>query len=384
MRRSFVMRKLVSLLALWLLAVSTLGAAPQLRTVRNQYFEVLGLDLRSVSYVSELSVFTAEIAQRYLKAEGMDFPQPILLSLRPEIHVDFEGDYRVGLGERNSVQLDVRWEDDMTLQRTCRALAEALLRQYSLFNYGRLAATNLRAWPVEALADEIYYGLRSAEFVEALERRRKSPLGSLQAIVARLQSEHAKAAGSVDSDAGYWLLTALKSSHLKRDTVVSLFQQATAGRDIEQALTTAIQPSGPTAEPVSAEDWFHARMADLLEQEYDVIESMDTSRDWLTTLANLQEPFALESGEKKLNLRSLWLHRADPAVQERVRARYEILLLRMARINPAYYNPARSLGVLFESILQETPSHLYLHHLTIYLSDWEDAKEMQAEIIKHL
>jgi len=60
------------------------------------------------------------------------------------------------------------------------------------------------------------------------------------------------------------------------------------------------------------------------------------------------------------------------------------LLLRMARINPAYYNPARSLGVLFESILQETPSHLYLHHLTIYLSDWEDAKEMQAEIIKHL
>ena len=63
-----------------------------------------------------------------------------------------------------------------------------------------------------------------------------------------------------------------------------------------------------------------------------------------------------------------------------MQARYEILRLRMARINPAYYNPAHSLGVLFESILNDESAHKYLHSLTIYLSDWVDAKEMQDSL----
>ncbi|WPJ95543.1 hypothetical protein SH580_19175 [Coraliomargarita algicola] len=380
MRRLFFMQVLVAWLVFATVGVPWGQAAPNLRTMRNHYFEVVGLDLRSVSYVNELSAYSVEIAQRYLEREGLAFPQPILISLRPEAHVDFEGDYRVRLAERNSVCLDLRWEDDMTLKRTCRGIAEALLRQYAVFNYGTGAAANLRAWPVEALAGEIYYGLRAAEFVESLQRRRGLPPLVLTEVVEALQSEV-----SMSSDSGYWLLSVMKASGLKRDRIIGLFQQATAGIDVEEAITSAIQPNSPTAEPVSGQVWFAEQLTVLLAQEYDVIESMDTSRTWLAKLASLEEPLQLESGvELKLNLRSLWTHRAEPAVRARIQARYEILLLRMSRINPAYFNPARSLGVLFEGILQEVPAHQYLHYLAIYLTDWEDAKEMQAELERHL
>ncbi|MGZ0654210.1 hypothetical protein ACWPKS_01260 [Coraliomargarita sp. W4R72] len=373
------MRIIVSFFTILMVSSSLLQAAANLRTVRNDHFEVLSFDLRSGSYVNELSVYSIQMAQRYLEVEGLAFPTPILINLRPEAHVDFEGDYRIRVAERGSVQLDLRWEDDMTLERACRAIAEALLLQYSIYNYGTEASTNLRLWPVEALAGEIYYGLRPAKFIEKLNFARENSTSLLTDLVEPLRSDRSLASGN-----GYWLLPVLKSSHLDRSVIRSLFQQAVAGVDIEKALTAAVQANGPIAEPVTAQAWFTGQFASLLDEEYDVIESMDASRDWLAALANFDTPLVLESGEVTLNLRSLWTHRAEPEVQELLQARYEILLLRMSRINSAYFNPARSLGVLFEGILKDVPSYKHIHYLTIYLSDWEDAKEMQEDVERYL
>jgi hypothetical protein len=185
---------------------------------------------------------------------------------------------------------------------------------------------------------------------------------------------------TVASASGYWLLQAMKVGSLKRPLLRSLFRQAIAGGDVEEALTAAVQPSDPTSEVLPGQVWWQGQMEVLLRREYDVIEPMDASRAWLASLTRLDTPLALESGEIQLNLRSIWTHRAEPQLREMIQARYAILRLRMARTNPAYYNAARSLGVLFERILDDAPSHQYLHALTIYLSDWEDAKEMQDEI----
>jgi hypothetical protein len=111
---------------------------------------------------------------------------------------------------------------------------------------------------------------------------------------------------------------------------------------------------------------------------------MEASRMWLNALARFETPLNLDSGELKLNLRSIRTHRDKAEVRESVQARYQILRLRMARVNPAYYNAARSLGVLFEALLREAPPHQYLHALTLYLSDWEDAKQMQKVIEEKL
>ena len=111
---------------------------------------------------------------------------------------------------------------------------------------------------------------------------------------------------------------------------------------------------------------------------------MEVSREWLATLGRFDtwlNPGSQEATEElKLDLRAIWTHRAKSEVQELIQARYEILRLRMVRINPAYYNSAHSLGVLFESILNDELAHEYLHSLTIYLSEWVDAKEMQESL----
>ena len=354
-------------------------ALPGLRSMSNEHFDVIGLHTRSVSYVNELSAFSMQIAERYLARKGLAFPSNILISLRPGKYVEFEGDYHIRLAERGSVQVDLRWEDSIKLERTCYAISEAILLQYAIYNYGTEAANQLRSWTIAALANDVYLTLRPAEFTDLLKKAQAMDVLPLTEII-----EPSRSGFVVPSDAGYWLLQAMKSGALERPVWRSLFQQAIAGINIEKSLTAAIQTSQPTAELLPVQTWWVQQLRLIFGQEYEVVETMEVSRDWLATLGRFDTPLILESQEAtevlKLDLRAIWTHRTKPEVQELVQARYEILRLRMARINPAYYNPAFSLGVLFEDILNDDSSHKYLHSLTIYLSEWEDAKELQESL----
>ena len=345
----------------------------------NDRFDVVGLHLRSVSYVNELSAFSIQIAERYLPTKGLAFPSKILISLRPEAHVDFEGDYRIRIAERGSVQVDLLWEDSMTLERTCYAISEALLVQYSVFNHGIEAANQIRSWTISALANDVYLTLRPAKFVDLLKAAQVAEVSELNGIL-----EPSRSGLTVPSAAGYWLLKTMKSGSMERTVLRSLFQQAIAGIDIEEALAAALWASQPTAELLSVQTWWQQQLGFIFGQEYEVVETMEVSREWLATLGRFDtrlNPGSQEATEElKLDLRAIWTHRAKSEVQELIQARYEILRLRMARINPAYYNSAHSLGVLFECILNDELAHKYLHSLTIYLSEWVDAKEMQESL----
>ena len=218
-------------------------ALPGLRSMGNDRFDVVGLHLRSVSYVNELSAFSIQIAERYLPTKGLAFPSKILISLRPEAHVDFEGDYRIRIAERGSVQVDLLWEDSMTLERTCYAISEALLVQYSVFNYGIEAANQLRSWTISALANDVYLTLRPAKFVDLLKAAQETEVSGLNGIL-----EPSRSGLAVPSAAGYWLLQTMKSGSLERTVLSSLYQQAIAGIDIEEALAAALWASQPNAE----------------------------------------------------------------------------------------------------------------------------------------
>jgi hypothetical protein len=299
--------------------------------------------------------------------------------LRPKDHVDFKGDCRISLAERGSVQVDLRWEDSITLERTCYAISEALLVQYAIYNYGTEASNLLRSWTISALANDIYLTLRPAVFADLLKTAQETEAPELTEVLKASRSGLA-----VPNAAGYWLLQAMKSGNLERPVLRSLFQQAIAGIDIEGALTAAIGSRRPAAELLPLQTWWVQELSLMFDQEYEVVETMGVSREWLATLGRFNTPHILElqgaKVELNLDLRAIWTHRAKPEVQELVRARYEILRLRMTRINPAYYNSALYLGALFEDILNDESSHKYLHSLAIYLSEWVDAKEMQESL----
>lgn len=376
---NIVRRLVLLLLTLFSSSAFAQESVSGLRSLSNDHFDVIGMHMRSVSYVNELSAFSVQIAERYLPREGLTFPSNILISLRPGEHVDFLGDYRIRFAERGSIQVDLRWEDSMTLERSCYAISEALLVQYAIYNYGTKAPDKIRSWTIDALANDVYISLRSAEFADLLKVAQEMDVPQLTEIL-----EPSRSTFAVPSAGGYWLLQIMKSGTLGRPVSRSLFQQAIAGIDIEGALTAAIESRRPAAELLPLQTWWVQELSLMFDQEYEVVETMGVSRDWLSKLGRFDIPLILvlqpAKEELKLDLRAIWKHRAIPKVQELVQARYEILRLRMARVNPAYYNSALSLGKLFEGILNDESSHKYLHSLTMYLSEWVDAKEMQDSL----
>ena len=376
---NIVRRLVILLLTLFSNEAFAQQSVPGLLSRSNNHFDVVGFHLRSVSHVSELSSFSIQIAERYLPSGGLDFPTNILISLRPEEYVDFKGDYRIRLAERGSVQLDLRWEDTMTLERSCYAISEALLIQYAICNYGIKAPNKLKSWTIDALANDLYLSFRPAEFIDLLKMAQEVDVPQLTEII-----EPSLAESIVPSAVGYWLLLTMKSSNLKSPAWRSFFQQAISGIDIEEALSAAIHASQPNTELLPAQTWWEQQLSLIFSKEYEVVETMEVSREWLTQFGRFDTPLKLESqevsGDLNLDIRAIWTHRAKPEVQELVRARYEILRLRMTRINPAYYNSALSLGALFEGVLNDESSHKYLHSLTMYLSEWVDAKEMQDSL----
>jgi hypothetical protein len=182
-------------------------------------------------------------------------------------------------------------------------------------------------------------------------------------------------------DLGFWLLRATEFSKLSNSLVRGLFQRAVAGVDIERDLNSLYQSSTGDG---AAGLWWEEQMYTLLNREYDVIETMEASRQWLSNLIEFEAIFVSESEAISVNLGSLWKHTELPEVRSRIEARYEILRLRVARINPAYFSAARSLGILFETFLEEQPPHRYLDALTSFLRDFQNAQSMERAIRNRL
>ena len=67
-----------------------------------------------------------------------------------------------------------------------------------------------------------------------------------------------------------------------------------------------------------------------------------------------------------------------------IEARYEILKIRIMRVNPAYFNAARSLGALYETYLKGEKRHKYIHGLTAFLGDFEDGKALEETVQESL
>lgn len=342
-------------------------------TAENPQFEIVGLHARSVSYVDELSQHVVQVAARYLDREGLQFPQRILVSLKPEDFVEFEGVYSVRYGERGFVNLDLRWDESLDLLTTCRALTDALMVRYSFYNYGQSGPEILQEWPVTAIGVQAYLSLRPAQSQRVSDWLDPSATPEIGALLQRRRAE------PVGDANGYGLLRAMEDYGLERRQVRGLFAQSIAGADIRPLLTELIQQQDPEVEAMDLDDWWRASLSQLLVQPEDLMETMAASRAWIEALADFSEV-----DEKELSLKQIWEERENPQVRELMEARFELIKLRIIRVNPAYFNSARSLGALYEICLVGERRHKFMHQLAVFLSDFEDAKVLEDAVLENL
>jgi hypothetical protein len=351
-----------------LYALSVVEASNQLRTAENRQFEIVGLDLRSVAFVDELSLHVEGIARRYLESAALEFPQRILIRLKPEKYVEFAEDYEIRIEEGGFVSLDMRWSEKITLRTATRGIAEALLVRYALFNHGPGGVGFLPDWPGAAIGTQAYLSLRPAEFAELGSWLDQSATPTLGSLLARKWSDSV-----IDANA-YCFLLAMERSGFERSAIRILMAQAIAGIDILEALEAAIQPGDPTSEPISVDQWWTEAINELPSGNRELFESMELSRLWIDQLAGLGD---LGDG---VNLRSLWQKREEEETRRLIKARYQILRIRLGRVNPAYFNSAKELGALFETFLYGERSHEYVHRLAIFLSEFEDTKQLETVV----
>ena len=366
--RLLVCCSMVALLPLDSLAQS----ADRLVSVVGRHFEIVGTDQRSVSCANTLGSRVADLCKTYLRSGSHTFSQSIFVALRPDDRVDFEGDFRVRLGERGRVTLDFRWDESLTLETACRAFAEAYAVRYAHSNYGPETPARVRFWAVSALGTQSYLSLRGAQKVQYQQDARHS---DFSALTPMLDLDLSSAAQSqVTPWFGYWLWLALRESGLSRPDVGVLLDQAIAGMNVTEALKTLIAPGTPDSASINLETWWRTQTNVLLSRDYDQCERMEVSRDWIAELANF-EGYRAVSGPFE-NLKSLWTHRNDEALRSVLSARRQIIRLRLERVNPAYFNAARSLGALYETTLETDRAHEFLHALAAYITDWLDTIDL--------
>lgn len=344
----------------------------QLHTALNAQFEVVGLHSRSVGFVEGLSQHTVALAARYLDPAGLQFPQRILVSLKPPEYVNFEGNYSVRYATRGFVNLDIRWDASTSLLVTCRALAEALLLRYSIFNYGQAGPDFLPKWPGSAIGTKAYLMLRPAQSQRLSDWTDFSATPNLAALFGR------KWDASVVDLNGYLFLLAMERE-MERREVRTLMGHSIAGADITGLLGERIPSPSLEADPPSPDDWWRASFLELQAPPEGAMETMAVSRAWVEALGDLRT-----TELKELNLAQLWNERENAEVRGLIEARYEIIKLRIARVNPAYFNAARSLGALFETYLMGEHRHKYIFNLSVFLGDFEDSKALEAKVSEAL
>ena len=340
--------------------------------VEGRYFEVVGTDNRSVSFVNTLGEHVAELCATYLQVGSHEFRQRIFVALRPVEHVEFDGDYQINTGARGQVSLDFRWEATLKLETVCRALTEAYIVRYANFNYGVEASEHIRYWVMSALGSQSYLSLRPAQQGQYIQEARQAGLLKITSLLSLEWGVGRE--GELSPRQGYWVLYAMRQRGILRSDIGALLDRAVAGQDVSDALEVAIQPTDVDQQPSTLDIWWQRQMVQYLSQDTEYYESLDASRVWIAELANF-DTYRASGGELE-NLMGLWTQRDNQTLRAILAARREIIALRMERVNPAYFNSAQSLGALYETALESNRRFEFIHAFTTHLSDWENTKRL--------
>ncbi|MGJ8652948.1 MAG: hypothetical protein ACSHX8_06710 [Opitutaceae bacterium] len=367
--------RLLRFILLWILLCPSIFYAEEIISAENSYFEVIGTDSRSVSYVGELAAHIATQCNQHLLHQETTFPQKVFIALMPKDRVEFPGAHRLSIGAQGVVRLDYRWDKHVDLKSLCLQITEAYLSRYAFYHYGPNAPKNLSAWSVHALALESYLQLHPASIVKLVE----DSAGKVPTKLADLLSTPVSEVVDVEfrSDAYYLLNAFLRSA--KRPVTRKLLDVSLSGAVSGDQILQYVLPVSPIEAAIELETWWPMVREEALSYNSERFESMPESSAWIERMIDFES--YTEGGNSKQNLRVLWAIRENADLRIIIESRRELIRLRLHATNPCYYNVAQSLGVCYDLMLQEDiPEYRFTHALVKYLRDFDDAKEVERAV----
>ena len=342
-------------------------------TSEDSYFEVVGMDGRSVGIVSQISKHIAKNCEKYMTQLPDGYPQRVLVILRPPSAFESMADYKTQVYSGGFVQIDFKWDESLDLETVCFGLTEAFVYRYAIYQYGSAGTKNCKYWPISALSSQSYLSLRSAQTDTYYEQLRTTGVPDLVTLLQLPQTNSSKIATGRE---GYWLLRTLRDQSMDRKQIARLIEYSIAGNNVGKLLQEFLLEQSPDTNDI--ENWWFESMGALAEVPFDRVESMHVSEGWIRNAVDFSA-FQKEAGREVEDIRALWKLRDTPSIREMLSARQALIALRIVRVNPAYFNAARSLALMYENILLSENSYEYLHAWTRYLGDFEDANRLQAQ-----
>ena len=114
-------------------------------TSENKYFEIIGSDLKSVSFINDLSLFVADTIQSELSDAFDDPPRKVLIRLRKFKDII---DYKCTISDQGYITLNFNWVDSLKLEHAIEGLTFAFLQSYCFSNFGNrfLDQSIYKAW----------------------------------------------------------------------------------------------------------------------------------------------------------------------------------------------------------------------------------------------
>ncbi|MEM8868746.1 MAG: hypothetical protein AAGC73_10840 [Verrucomicrobiota bacterium] len=346
-------------------------------SLESPHFEVVGRELRSVSFVAELASYLVEANSSILSDVPPSFHQRILIVLREQDDRDFSGDYRISRSPGGFVRLDITWHEGLSLERCLQAVNESFVFRYVIYNYGSEAPEKMKAWAVAALAAEAYIGLRPT-MVEVY----KNTVGALPVsdLSEMLAEPYAPDLTTVELRAIYPMLSGLRDDALPLSEYSKLVAAGLRGAEVALELEALIADQGLKEEPITLEEWWMRACVNFINTDTNLYETMAVSQSWIREMADFSVLEALQIP----NLRALWNLRYNPEVRDILAARLELIRLRLDSVNPAYFNAARALGALYETLLNGGRKHEFIFALSVYLSDYDDTASLELKVAQTL
>lgn len=339
------------------------SAASQLVSVENDVFAVVALNWADARAVERISDALSKVV-----GPGLSLPswwqQLIVVQLVPPEFYSGEDAYHIEIDERGGTVVSLRWDETLSLESTCEALARSYLIQRLRLVDPSLDPGDIPDWMIfavgAALESSWLPGRRDAFREQA---KWQPPLGFADILTAK--GPYGEIRGWIATES-YWLFQFLTREW--RDLPDALWLTMLTGN--EPDWQTLANHSATPGDPLLRELWWAVGRSDLLLSRTSAVLPPDEARELIIRLAHLTHED--EQGDARLSADAI-LELDDPSVfipEALDRARIAKLLL--VRINPLYHNALVSLGFYYETVGKGDLAAA-ARHFHQFLSDFHDA-----------
>ena len=366
---------LLKLFAFTILYLQVLLASSETKLVtsENDYFEIIGTDLKSVSFLNDLSVFTASVIQNELSFSFKDPPRKVLVRLREFDDVDF---YSCPISEDGSITLNFNWNESLSLEHAIEGITIAFIQSYCFSNFGNqfLDQTIYKAWSIQCLSALVEIRLRPKT-----EKLFWSDSETNTLSVEFFDHSFFSSDRVVKKNA-FLIWEIIKASSFSKKEKRVLFLKSFQGMNVLEALNAAYQKklNDPNFNFIEQYPTLYSTAYNLITEQF---ETLEKSREWLNAMTKLH--VAEGKSEELMTLHEVWENREDEQIQSLLKSRLQLIALVSVRINPVYYNALQSLALVYQKMLSgdnEWDSYLFLSD---FLKDLDSAERIYDTIDSH-